>query len=291
MYIACYMKQFNIIHLHRTLIVLAAILLVNIADGKTYTAINSGKWSDPNTWENEAPGNNISANDEVIIKNHITMNADVSVNGTLTIVKGISMMSNKTLVINADGKLINNGNVTVKRIVNEGTIYNNSMLEAMSDIDNKGTVSNNSNMLAGNDFRNTGGNVTGNNGTYFANGDVVATSDARFGADVKIYGSPSQSQYSKSNLSLEAESINGHILLTVNNPGGEPLKKLTIEKSYNGTSYEVIGEITPTNNAIAMIYQDKDIEQETVHYKVKVNDANYLPQATVRMTLASASLR
>ena len=284
------MKKIDITSL-RNLITLGAIVFVNFTYGKTYIAINSGKWSDPKTWETEAPGANISANDEVIIKNHITMNTDVSVNGTLTIVKGISMMSNKTLVINTDGKLVNNGNLTVKRLVNDGTIYNNSMMEAMNDIDNKGTLNNNSNMLAGNDIRNMGGNVTGSSGTYFANGDVVASPDARFGVNVKIYNSPSQPQYTASNMSLDAQEVNGHVMLTVNNPGGEPIRKLTIEKSYNGTSYEVVSEVTPANSSVAMVYQDKNVEQETVHYKVKINDANYLPQATVRMALTSASLR
>ena len=62
------MKQFNTTLL-KNLITLAAIITVNFSYGKTYTAINSGKWSDAKTWENEAPGANISANDEVVIKN------------------------------------------------------------------------------------------------------------------------------------------------------------------------------------------------------------------------------
>ena len=175
----------------KTLITLAALLIVNFSFGKTYIAVNSGKWSDASTWQNEAPGNTISADDEVIIKSHITMTTDVAVNGTLTIDKGESVMSNKTLVISNSGKLNNNGNVAVKRIVNSGTITNNSMMESMNEIENKGAINNNSNMVAGTNLLNFGGNVAGKQGTYFANGTVIASTDAKFGNNVKIYANPS----------------------------------------------------------------------------------------------------
>jgi hypothetical protein len=74
------MKKINTI-----LTIAILVLSVNFASAKTYVAINSGKWSDAATWENGAPGNQINADDEVIVKNHITMNTDVAVNGTLTI--------------------------------------------------------------------------------------------------------------------------------------------------------------------------------------------------------------
>src|ERR1035437_7666212 len=108
------MKQFNTTPL-KSLITLAILFFAISSYGKTYIAVNSGKWSDASTWANEAPGNNISANDEAIVKNHITMNTDVSVSGTLTIDKGMTMVSNKTLVITTEGKLVNNGNITLKR--------------------------------------------------------------------------------------------------------------------------------------------------------------------------------
>ena len=275
----------------KNLITLAAIVLVNTAYAKTYTAVNSGKWSDAATWSTGAPGNVIEANDEVIIKNHITMNADVAVSGTLTIDKGVSVTSNKTLFIASAGKLVNNGNLVVKRIVNEGTINNNSMIESMNDVENKGILTNNANITAGTNLMNFGGNVTGNEGTYFTNGTVIASADAKFGKNVKIYTDPSQATASMSTMSLDAENVNGNVMLTVSNPNGEEVKKFTIERSYNGTSYEVVTDVNASNSAVAMIYQDKNISQETVHYKVRVNDANYLPQATVRLALASASIR
>ena len=285
------MKKINTLTTLKTLITLVALIVVNISYGKTYTAINSGKWSDDNTWENGAPGTTIAANDQVIIKNHITMNTDIAVEGTLTIQKGISMMSNKTLVIASEGKLINNGNLTVKRIVNEGTIDNNSMIESMNDIENKGALNNNSNIMTGTNLLNFGGNVAGNQGTYFANGSVISSTNAKYGSNVKIYNNPSQSTASSSSMTLEVTNINGNVMLTVSNPNGETAKTFTIEKSYNGTTYQVVTDVTASSTTTAMVYQDKNVEQEIVHYKVKVDGANYLPQATVRMALASASIR
>jgi hypothetical protein len=219
------------------------------------------------------------------------MNEDVAVEGTMTIAKGMTMMSNKTLVIAVEGKLVNNGNLTVKRIVNAGTIDNNSMIESMNDIENKGSVNNNSNIMTGTNLLNFGGNVAGNSGTYFANGSVISSTDAKYGHNVKIYSNPTQTATAQSSMSLEVTTVNGNVMLTVNNPNGEAATKFTIEKSYNGTTYEVVTDVTASNTTTAMVYQDKNVEQETVHYKVKVDGANYLPQATVRMALASASLR
>ncbi|MCW3126143.1 MAG: hypothetical protein JWO03_1801 [Bacteroidetes bacterium] len=194
------MKKIN------TIITLTILVLsVNFATAKTYVAINSGKWSDASTWENGAPGNEIAATDEVIVKNHITMNTDVAVKGTLTIEKGKTVMSNKSLFIANGGKVNNNGNLTVKRIVNEGTINNNSMIESMNDMENKGTITNNQNLVAGTNLLNFGGNIEGNKGTYFANGTVVASNNAKFGNNIKIYANPSQTGEAAADLSSEVD--------------------------------------------------------------------------------------
>lgn len=187
------MKKINTNTLKNLITLAAVFFLINLtASAKTYVAINSGRWTDASTWENGAPGNEIKADDEVIVKNHITMNTDVTIKGKLTIEKGKTMMSNKNLFVAATGHLVNNGNLTVKRIVNEGSIANNSMLESMNELENKGLLANNANMVAGTNILNFGGNVTGNKGTYFANGSVISTGDAKFGSDVKIYANPSE---------------------------------------------------------------------------------------------------
>ena len=188
------MKKINTNNTLKNLIILAAVIFtLNFsASAKTYVAINSGKWSDIATWENGAPGNEIKADDEVIVKNHITMNQDVAVKGKLTIEKGNTIMSNKSLFVAPTGKVVNNGNLTVKRIVNEGSIANNSMMESMQELENKGTIANNQNMVAGTNILNFGGSIEGNKGTYFANGTVVSSNGAKFGNDVKIYANPTQ---------------------------------------------------------------------------------------------------
>jgi hypothetical protein len=199
------MKQINTPF--KNLITLAALVLtINFASAKTFVAVNSGKWSDAATWENGAPGNEIAADDEVIVKNHITMNVDVAVKGTLTITKGISMMSNKSLFISTGGKVVNNGNLTVKRIVNEGTIDNNAMMESMNDLENKGQINNNQNMVTGTNILNFGGSVAGKKGTYFANGTVVASADSKFGDNIHIYSNPSQVAVASEDLTSDAGS-------------------------------------------------------------------------------------
>jgi hypothetical protein len=286
------MTQFNTTSI-KALITLTALVMINtVSFAKTFTAINSGKWSDAATWSAAgAPGNMIAADDEVVIANHITMNTDLTVSGTLTIETGKNVTSNKMLLITKAGKLVNNGNLVVmKGIINEGTINNNSMIESMNNVENKGTMTNNSNVMAGTNLMNMGGNVTGSKGTYFTNGSVLASADAKFGKDVKIYTEPTSATTTTS-MSLEAKDMNGNVILTVNNPNGEEVKKFTIERSYNGQTYETVTNVQATNSAIAMIYQDKNVSQETVHYKVKVDESNYLPQATVRLANASASIR
>ena len=218
------MKQFHSTTL-KSLIILAALVTVNFSYGKTYTAINSGKWSDATIWQDGAPGNTISADDQVIIKNHVVITSDIAISGTMTIEKGKTVISNKTLLISNEGKLINDGSITAKRIVNEGTINNNSSMESMNEIENKGTVNNNSNIIAGTNILNFGGNVTGTRGTYFANSSVITSTDAKFGSNIKIYSNPSEtSSNNESGTSLDVNSENGSAVVTVNST-----KDLTIK--------------------------------------------------------------
>ena len=184
------MRKFNTTNIKKLITVAAVVLSVNAASAKTYVAIHSGKWSDASIWENGAPGNLISADDVVIVKNHVTMNTDVAVRGTLTIDKGMNIIGNKSLFVAQNGKVINNGNLTVKNIVNEGTISNNAMMEAMTDMDNKGIINNNQNLMAGANINSIGGTLTGNSGSYFANGKVTAS--AIKGDNLKIYHDPAQ---------------------------------------------------------------------------------------------------
>ena len=166
--------------------ILAASFITNIANAKTYT-VSSGKWTDKKIWNNEYPGTTIKADDVVIITGQVTMNEGIVVEGTVTVEKGACMIGMKDLVILKSGKFINNGNTVMKRIVNEGSIDNNLIMEAMMDIDNKGNIGNNNNMVAGNNFENFGGKAAGNSGAYFIENSVYTSPASSFGKDIKVF--------------------------------------------------------------------------------------------------------
>jgi hypothetical protein len=274
-----------------SLITVIALTLSLSTSAKTYTIVSVGKWSDASIWENGTPGHTIAAGDQVIVKNHIAMNEDVTVNGTLTIDKGMTVTSTKALIVHEGGNVENNGNLTVRKIYNEGTIRNTSMIEAMNEIDNKGNLVNNGNMVAGTNLMNNG-QVGGTHGAYFANSNVISTgSKSKFSSDVKIYSNPDQISTSNYTMNLAAEVIKGNVMLTVTNPNNETARNFTIEKSTDGKNFQTVNTITANNSNIAMIYQDKNVNEEVVSYRIKVNNTDYLPQATVRMSLASASIR
>lgn len=266
----------------------AAFFFASTVSAKTYTAINSGKWSDAKTWENGTPGNEISTNDVVVVKSHITINTEVAVQGTLIIEKGFTVISNRSIHVTTTGTIVNNGNVTFKKLINEGKINNNSMIEAMGDIENRGDITNNSNAVAGTNLLNFGGSIQGKKGAYFANANVIASSGAVFGNDVKIYHSGDQNTGIETAMKLDADVLNHTVLLSVENPNKETVKSVVVERSFDGKNYSVVAEMS----ASSLVYQDKNIDSELVHYKVKVNGSTYLPTATVKIAgESSASIR
>lgn len=273
-----------------TLTFLVCLLTASVVSAKTFTIVNSGKWSDVSIWQDGSVSNQIEEGDVVLVKSHIMINVDLIVKGTLIVDKGFSMMSNKSIFIGKSGKFINDGNVSVKRLFNEGTINNNAMLESMLDIENKGILDNNVNMVAGSNLLNFGGNVKGRNGTYFANSSVVSSPSATFSKDINVfYGNEIASTTTSSSMKLETEVVKNNIMLTVSNPNKETANNFSIERSFDGKNFETISEVKGSTDNVAMIFQDKNIENDLIHYKVKVNGRVYLPQATVRMPLSTSA--
>ncbi len=273
-----------------TLTFLVCLLTASVVSAKTFTIVNSGKWSDASIWQDGSVSNQIEEGDVVLVKSHIMINVDLIVKGTLIVDKGFSMMSNKSIFIAKSGKFINDGNVSVKRLFNEGIINNNAMLESMLDIENKGILDNNVNMVAGSNLLNFGGNVKGRNGTYFANSSVVSSPSATFSKDINVfYGNEIASTTTSSSMKLETEVVKNNIMLTVSNPNKETANNFSIERSFDGKNFETISEVKGSTDNVAMIFQDKNIENDLVHYKIKVNGGEYLPQATVRMPLSTSA--
>jgi hypothetical protein len=270
--------------------ILATIAIASAVNAKTYVA-TSGKWTDATVWGNEYPGTTIKSDDIVVIKGQMTMNTSIVVEGTLQVDKGAAMFGMKDLMITTTGKFENNGNTVMKRIINEGTINNNLIMEAMMDFDNKGKVTNNNNVVAGANFINAGGTAEGNGGTYFANNTVVASSAAKFGNDVRVFTGnqmETAAASSSSSLSLDASFSMNAVTLNVINPTNTDVVLFSVEKSNDGRTFQIAGMVNAKKDvSVAMTYTDTNINSSTVYYRVKAISSNgnesTLPIASVKV--------
>ena len=273
--------------------ILTATLISNFAVAKTYT-LGSGKWTDAKVWNNDYPGTTIKSDDVVVITGQVTMNAGIVVEGTLTVDKGAFMVGMKDLVISKTGRFVNNGNTVMKRIVNEGTIHNNLIMEAMNDVDNKGLIENNNNMVAGNNFENFGGKANGSAGAYFVNNNVFTSPAAKFGNDVKVfYGNALQEAEPKvraTSLFLNAAfKENNGVVLNIENPENLQVSTYKIEKSMDGNNYTLLETIS--NNNTRLQYTDSKAGISLTYYRVKAisktGEEIILPVATVKAPSAN----
>jgi hypothetical protein len=277
--------------------ILTASLISNVTLAKTYT-VGSGKWTDAKIWNNEYPGTTIKSDDVVIITGQITMNTGIVVEGTLQVDKGGFMVGMKDLVIAKSGKFVNNGNTVMKRIVNEGTINNNLIMEAMFDVDNKGNIDNNNNMVTGNNFDNMGGQANGYGGSYYVNNNILTSPAATFGHNVNVfYGSNVENSVKNakaSSLSLDASYKNNNgVVLSVANPEKLDVSLFSIEKSTDGKTFTLVQTISDINknSAVAMNYTDSNIDGNLTYYRIKAIGANgeetTLPVAVVKAPVAN----
>jgi len=268
---------------------LTAIIIFSAANAKTYT-VGSGKWSDASVWGGQYIGSTIGAGDVVIITGQMTMNTSIVVEGTLQVEKGAGMVGMKDLVVAKNGTFVNNGNTVMKRIVNEGTINNNLIMEAMMDIDNKGAIANNNNMVAGNNLNNFGGNAAGNGGVYFVNNNVSASASSKFGSDVKVfYGSAIENGTASigAALNLNATVKMNAVELSVSNPSKVDVSLFSIEKSTDGVNFTLVEMVSNISKSeVAMTYTDNNASNNLTYYRVKAINANgvetVLPVATVK---------
>lgn len=268
-----------------------SFLVTNTLSAKTYV-VSSGRWTDAASWNQEYPGTVISAADEVIISGQVTMNTGIVVEGTLLVEKGASMVGMKDLVISKSGKFVNNGNTVMKRIMNEGTIHNNLIMESMMDIDNKGSIGNNNNVVAGNNFSNYGGKADGKNGAYFVNNNVYNSPASEFSKDTKVfYGSQiemSEEAAVPSPVRVQTNAANGSVELQIFSPANEDASFFSIEKSVDGVNYVVL-EILPVKNngeEKTIRYVDANPSQDLNHYRITATNSLgqqvVLPLTTVK---------
>ena len=270
--------------------ILAAILMITSANAKTYT-VGSGKWSDASVWGGQYIGSTIKADDVVIITGQMTMNTSIVVEGTLQVEKGAGMVGMKDLVVTKSGKFVNNGNTVVKRILNEGSISNNMIMEAMLDITNKSAIENNNNMVAGNNFDSFGGNAAGKGGAYFINNNVSSSPSAKFGSDVKVfYGNMIENESTASvSMNLDATVKMNAVVLSVSNPSKTNVSLFSIEKSNDGKNFTLVEMVSNISKSeVAMTYTDNKVNSNLTYYRVKAINAmgeeTVLPVAAVKTT-------
>ncbi|MCS6935515.1 MAG: hypothetical protein NZM35_10260 [Chitinophagales bacterium] len=274
---------------------LAAIMtLTGSLQAKTYV-INSGKWSDAKVWNNEYIGTTIKAEDVVIVAGHVTVNVNITVEGTLQIEKGASFVGMKDLTIAKGGKLINNGNTTMKSIINEGSITNNMILEAMYDVQNRSQILNNNNLVAGNNLNLISGNAGGNNGAYFANNSIQTAPAAKISNNVRLFqgnGPTNTASTSATNLSLNAEIQPNAVVLSVLNPAKVIVTVFSIEKSFDGKNYQLVDLVNASNSDVAMTYSDTKFNNQLTYYRVTAicnnGSETTLPIATVKTNFDNA---
>ena len=217
------------------------------------------------------------------------MNTNVLVEGMLTVEKGAFMVGMKDLVISKSGRFLNNGNTVMNRIINEGLISNNLVMESVSDVDNKGLIENNNNLVTGNNFENFGGNAKGNSGAYYVNNSVFTSPASNFGVQVKVfYGN----EIEKSNQTAKAPSLllnasfaaNNTVVLNVSNPQKLSIVSYRIEKSTDGNNFTLLGTVSDNNST--MSYIDNKIGSSLTYYRVKALSTNgeeiVLPIATAK---------
>jgi hypothetical protein len=268
---------------------IAAILTLATANAKTYT-ISSGKWSDVSVWGGQYIGSTIKADDIVIITGQMTMNTSIVVEGTLQVDKGAGMVGMKDLVVAKNGKFVNNGNTVMKRIVNEGFIKNNMIMEAIMDIENKNLIEND-NMVTGSNFENFGGNAAGKGGAYYVSNQINTSPASKFGSDVKVFSAnANENQFNPASImNLNASITSDAVLLSVSNPSKKDVSVFSIEKSTDGINYSLIEMITNINkdSESAFTYTDLNISNTLTYYRVTAitvnGENNVLPVAAVKV--------
>jgi hypothetical protein len=180
-------------NLYNLLLATATCVAITPAiEARTFTAVQSGKWTDPKLWSPYYPGSVISADDSVIVNSNITLNTCLIIHGDLKITKGAALQGNKEVIVEKNGSLSNYGNTVFGKLTNDGKVDNDLILETMQDFSNNGIINNSNTTVVGRHLLNQSGEATGNGGAYFANGTVVSQPDATFGKKIEVFEAPAE---------------------------------------------------------------------------------------------------
>jgi hypothetical protein len=282
-------------NLKNTLVVIGTLVLTNTCIAKTYVATSSGKWNNPTIWEGEQPTKSINSDDVVIIKNHVLIGEDLNINGLLIIEKNSSFISSRSLAVSSNGQLVNNGSLSVRRMINEGKVENYGSFETMSELQNNGNINNDQNIIAGSSILNQAGRLEGNNGTYFANTNVITSKDASYSENVNIfYGGELPTNTSSRDFNVDIETLDNNVTLTIQNISNKKVLRYEVSKSTDGENYTALATNQNMKTDL-LIFHDNDLSQPTVHYKVAAitasNEKIEIPTTSVSLGNSTFSMR
>lgn len=289
----------NIYAFSKSAFVFLALAAANPAEAKTYTAIQSGKYTDINIWQPEYPGITIKESDSIIITSQIVLNTAITIDGLVTVEKGASLQGNKDLQIGKEGKLINKGNTVVRRLSNEGQLDNQLVFETMLEVENKGIINNMSATVAGTSLLNQEGILGGNKGSYFSNSSIISEPGSIYGKDVKLYQAAYTNPMAEIDeaifcqATLNAVAIDrDKIQIEIVNRGQQQFTSVILEKSTDGVYFTPITEAAFHNNKYTI--DDMRVTSAHTHYRAFAYDVEgkkyRMPETIVKISIPDETL-
>jgi len=269
----------NLTTLSKSLLLLCALLAAKGAEAKTYIASQHGKFTDEKIWTPSYPGNNIDANDSIIISSQVVLNTPLSIAGVFTIEKGASFQGNKDVAISVTGKLVNKGNTVVRRLLNEGQLDNQLVFETMLEVENHGTINTKSATVAGTSLLNQNGVLGGVKGSYFSNSTIISSPSSIYEKGVKVfeavYTNPmaeiDEALYCNSTLNAFASGKQS-VRIEIAHLGKEKFTSIILEKSTDGKIFQPIAEIELKNNKYSI--EDMQVNSENTFYRAFAYDTD-----------------
>jgi hypothetical protein len=239
----------------------------NYSFGANFSSVTDGGWGTNSTWGvSSSPGNStsdnitINTNDSVYtISNIVIKNGGYLTikNGGILVVHDMEFSNGSHISIETGGKLIIKGNLTNK---------NNSKNVVVI-----GTIN-----VSGNFDNGTGGIVTGTGsisvtGNYEGNGSTFSHPNNSYSSNSTITGSSLPVEFIGLSYKVNTDNIelNWETASEINND------YFTIEKSLNGTDFEIIGTVKGSgysNSIVKYTYNDENMVKGVCYYRLSQTD-------------------
>ncbi len=229
---------------------MASLLAVTNASAKTYTAAQSGKFTDEKIWQPAYPGNSIQKGDTIIISSHVVLNTPLTISGVAAIQKGASLQGNKDVALNESGKIFNLGNTVVRRLQNQGQLDNQMVFETMFEMQNSGIIHNNSTTVAGTSMVNENGVLAGNKGSYFTNSMFISSPGSIHENGIKVFEAAYTNPMAEIDEAIYCNALisamptgKNSVRIEIQNAHAYRFTKVVLERSDDGNVFRPFAEI------------------------------------------------